>query len=103
MEYMQRIKKKSLGEPNQPLLIAKIPPKNEDEAEASSKGGKGGKGKGKPSGGSSDSSRNKTPTWLVPEFMEFSLGEKRKKDLTSMERSGTLARVFTFANFSDQI
>ena len=87
LDYMQKIKKLTVKVQNQPLLIAKIPPKadaeEEEEGESSAKGK--GKAKGKGGGGSS---KNRTPTWLLPEFLEFSIGEKRKKDLTALERSG---------------
>lgn len=86
LDYMQKIKKLTVRVQNQPLIIAKIPPKDDEEEEGESSKGKG-KGKGKGPAGNS-SAKNRTPTWLLPEFLEFSLGEKRKKDLSAQERSG---------------
>lgn len=90
LDYMQNVKKLKC-DPSQPLIVAKVPPKNEEEGgEGGAKGKKKGKGKagGAGAGGSAeDSSKNRTPTWLLPEYLEFSLGERRKKDLSAQERS----------------
>lgn len=75
---------------DQPLLVAKIPPKADDgdkEEDGGAKGGAKGKGKKKGGGGGGDKGNNRTPTWLLPELLEFSIGETRKRDLDANERS----------------
>lgn len=76
LEYMQTIKGIKINNPDQPLLIVKSGgPRNEGSGASASEG----KGKGK-------SKAARTPTWLVPELVEFTLGEKR--NLSVSERSG---------------
>jgi hypothetical protein len=72
LEYFVNNKNMPVKNINAPLLVARIPPKDKEKARPAAKPARGAR---------------ETPTWLIPEFMEFSIGEKRPKELNALERS----------------